>query len=274
MNFFFRKERITGLHSQLFDIRKTRIENYSCVSAYSKPFGEKYLQKMERSMWRNIQDNLSIAAKQHGMEMGSIVTCEGQEAVVVCLNHISDNSRKIRDKLTNILFHWNCSTTVKLFSKKGDALQQEVEQMRSWLSKEYTHDIRIIRKPEEAIFRMEVPDSGFHRLAEDVSESCKIENITTAQPVTVVFIGDVDTAIVNYKLYCQKQLKEYMREVTMELHDFVCILSMNPESGIKAIKDFVPGNQNMIDVYSAWDPEVKPISCVIVKLKKAVKSGT
>lgn len=94
--------------------------------------------------------------------------------------------------------------------------------------------------------------------------------------VTVMVVRKVNRDIVNFKPYLWKVLENFLQE-KRDVECF-CVVEVLPTDGIQCVRDILPfstwNRQAIIHVYSAFQPNFRPITCLVLHiLPKTCSSG-
>lgn len=274
--FHCRDKRYIGLIELLQDPKKQQNHYHYSLDLYAA-FDLKAKKDLKQAIYTVVNTNLERTWEEFNMRLGDLLTVDDDHVMVVVLNNITDAQYLLRSNISvTTVLKWDCDT--KLQTKPSS------NSPNHFLKKEFTilksKFLDIVGSAYTVGF---VPGQWYladkdkksvsiaHKLGETIVDAALPAHQAKDCKIRVFCMGGIDSKVANLKALCHKIFRCIIQG---SVETIIAAIDISTTDGFVTQQDIIPNSlyENIpgteISVFSAFHPEVSPISCVLVHIRK------
>ncbi|KAL5018776.1 hypothetical protein ScPMuIL_004498 [Solemya velum] len=267
-------KRYIGLVELLLDPKKPQTHYHYSLDLYAA-FDLKAKKELKQAIYTVVNTNLEKTWEKNNMRLGDLLTVDEDHVMVIVLNSVTDAQYQLRSDILNVtLVKWDsrtqwkarpCITHDNFAKKEFMTLKSKFLEI---VGTNYT--LRFVPIHWYFLDNEKMSSSLAHKLGDTIRTAAVPEDKADGSEKHVICMGGLDIMVANFKALCHKILKntivlgvETIAAIDISTTDgFVTQQDIIPKSFYAS----VPGTE--VSVFSAFNPEIMPISCVLVHIRK------
>ena len=232
-----------------------------------------------RKVHKSVQQNFVAAKDMHGTEVGRLMRDRElmTNVIYILVDDCLDPERDIRRRLVKSpvrMYQWGQATALTFNVDMADKDRQEFKRaelasLQKYLKKVPVHSLHIQHVPTDEFLQAADDVMSVTEQLWDLFEKDGVDIGSEAEKGTLVFIGPVNTDVVDHRACVHKCMEFFLEERLTPDKKVYCVFDIGPQFAMERAMDMISSLPEHVSVklLTGLDPEQDQVTCMLLELE-------